>query len=75
LEKGSACARDIRRSSTTIAIAGRMPICHPAGPAGRAEDAVEFSIGEQYDIRGRHEATKLERQTLIEVKPHGRMRV
>jgi hypothetical protein len=48
-----------------------MPICHLAGPAGRAADAVEFSSGEPYDIRGRHEATKLERQTLIEVKPNG----
>jgi len=52
-----------------------MPICHLAGPAGRAADAVGFSIGEQYDIRGHHRATKLERQTLIEVKPNCRMRV
>ena len=52
-----------------------MPIGHVAGPAGRAVDAVAFSIGEQYDIRGHHRATKLERQALIEVKPNGRMRV
>ena len=52
-----------------------MPICHVTGPAGHAADAVEFSIGEPFDIRGYHEATKLERQTLIEVKPNGRLRV
>ena len=38
-----------------------MPIWHLAGPAGRAADAVEFSIGEPFDIRGYHGATKLER--------------
>ena len=52
-----------------------MPICHVAGPAGRAADVVEFSIGEQFDIRGHHGAMKLERQALIEVKPNCRMRV
>jgi len=38
-----------------------MPICHVTGPAGRAADAVEFTIGEPFDIRGHHGATKLER--------------
>jgi hypothetical protein len=31
-----------------------MPICHLVGPAGRAAHAVEFLIGEQFDIRGHH---------------------
>ena len=52
-----------------------MPICHLAEPAGGAANAGEFPIGEPYDMRGHHRATKLERQTLIEVKPNGRMRV
>jgi hypothetical protein len=52
-----------------------MPICHVARPAGHAAGAIEFSTGAPLDIRGRHGATKYERNTLIEVKPYRRLRV
>jgi len=52
-----------------------MPNCHLAGPFDRAAHIVEFSIGEQFDIRDQHRAAKLQRQALIEVKPLCRMRV
>ena len=75
LEKGSACVRDIGGSSTTIAIAGRMPICNLAEPAGHAAHADAFSIDAQFEIRGYYGAAKLRHQALIEVKPNRRIQV
>jgi len=52
-----------------------MPICHLAGPAGRAAHADAFSIDAQFDIRGYYGAAKLRHQALIEVKPNCRIQV